>query len=357
MKPNKKETHCTRITAGGNRINYPEDVGTPTADMTLVKTFLNSVISTKGAKCVMLNVKDFYLNTPMKQYEYMWIKITDIPEEIIEHYKLRKIITEDGYIYCEIRKGIYGLLQAGIIAQELLQERLAKVGYHQSQIIPGLWTHKTRNICFTLVVNDCAIKYTKKEDLQHLIDALEKDYTISYDWDATKYINITIDWDYTKRKVYIHMPGYLAKALQWFNHPTPAKQQNSPHPHIAPKYGAKVQYSPEDDNSPPLNKEDMKYIQAVAGTLLYNGRAVDNTIVTSLSAVATKHLDRIRCLALNQIELDATNRRLVILGTKHDKAEYPVNQGTIIALIYTHRIERRCSHCTSNMSCSEWHIR
>ena len=40
-------------------------------------------------------------------------------------------------------------------------------------------------------------------------------------------------------------------------------------------------------------------------------------------------LDRISCLALNQIELNATNRRLVILGTKHDKAEYP---GTIIVL-------------------------
>ena len=40
--------------------------------------------------------------------------------------------------------------------------------------------------------------------------------------------------------------------------------------------------------SPPLDKEDTKYIQAVAGTLLHNGRAVDNTILTSLSAVATK---------------------------------------------------------------------
>ena len=110
MKPNKKETHRTRITAGGDRINYPEDMGTLTADMTLVKTFSNIVISTKGANCVMLNVKDFYLNTPTKQYEYMRIKIMDIPEEIIEHYKLRKIFTEDGYVYCEIRKGVYGLL-------------------------------------------------------------------------------------------------------------------------------------------------------------------------------------------------------------------------------------------------------
>ena len=59
MKPNKKETHCTRITAGGGRINYPKDVGTQTADMTLVKTFFNSVILTKGEKCIMLDVKDF----------------------------------------------------------------------------------------------------------------------------------------------------------------------------------------------------------------------------------------------------------------------------------------------------------
>jgi hypothetical protein len=33
--------------AGGDRINYPEDMGTPTADMTLVKILLNSVISAK----------------------------------------------------------------------------------------------------------------------------------------------------------------------------------------------------------------------------------------------------------------------------------------------------------------------
>ncbi len=92
----------------------------------------------RGAKCVMLDIKDFYLNTPMKRYEYMRIKITDIPEKIIKEYKMHEIVTEDGYVYCEIQKGMYSLPQAGIIAQEILQERLAKVGYHQSKIIPGL---------------------------------------------------------------------------------------------------------------------------------------------------------------------------------------------------------------------------
>jgi hypothetical protein len=138
IKSNKAETHRTRLTAGGDRINYPGDVGTPTADMTLFKILLNSIISTKNAKCLMLDVKDFYLNTPMTRYEYMRIKLTDIPEEIIVEYKLREIATPDGFVYIEIRKGMYGLPQAGIIAQQLLEKRLAKVGYHQSKIVPGL---------------------------------------------------------------------------------------------------------------------------------------------------------------------------------------------------------------------------
>ncbi len=81
--------------------------------MTLVKILLNSVISTKDARCVILDIKDFYLNTPMKRYEYMHLKLADIPEEIIEEYKLHEIVTDDSYVYCEIRKGMYGLPQAG----------------------------------------------------------------------------------------------------------------------------------------------------------------------------------------------------------------------------------------------------
>jgi hypothetical protein len=88
----------------------------------------------------------------------MQIKISDIPEEIIEEYNLCEIVTTDGYVYCKIRKGMYGLPQAVIIAQELLIERLAKHGYHQSKIIPGLWMHETRPTTFTLVVDNFTIK-------------------------------------------------------------------------------------------------------------------------------------------------------------------------------------------------------
>jgi hypothetical protein len=47
LQPNKEEKEPKRLTAGGDRINYPKDVRTPTADMALVEILLNSVISTK----------------------------------------------------------------------------------------------------------------------------------------------------------------------------------------------------------------------------------------------------------------------------------------------------------------------
>ncbi len=88
---------------------------------------------------------------------------------------------------------MYGLPQAGIIAQALLQECLAKVGYHQSKIIPGLWIHKTRKTCFTVFVDNFAIKCTNMEDAHHLFNALKQDYTITIDWGATKYTGLTLE--------------------------------------------------------------------------------------------------------------------------------------------------------------------
>ena len=75
----------------------------------------------------------------------------------------------------EIRKGIYGLPQAGILANNLLKKRLAKIGYFEVPHTPGLWKHITRPIQFTLVVDDFGIKYVGEEQAKHLLGALQKD--------------------------------------------------------------------------------------------------------------------------------------------------------------------------------------
>ncbi len=251
LKPNKEEVNQTRLMMGGDRINYPDDCGTPTADMILFKILVNCIISTPNAKCRMMDIKDFYLWTPMKLPEYMRLKLTDIPDEVIEHYNLQELATADEYVYCEVTKGMYGLPQAGIIAQELLEKRLGEHGYYQSKIINGLWKHKTRPICFCLVVDDFSVKYVNRADADHLINTIRKYYLMTVDEDATKYIGLTIQWDYTNRKAHIHMPGYLDKAFIRFNHEKPMKIQNSPHPHVPPNYGAKTQYAAEEIESPP----------------------------------------------------------------------------------------------------------
>ena len=72
IRPEKiDETNRTRLVAGGDRVHYPFDAGTPTADLLTVKLLINSVISTPGARFFTMDIKNFYLNTPMTRYEYM----------------------------------------------------------------------------------------------------------------------------------------------------------------------------------------------------------------------------------------------------------------------------------------------
>ena len=89
-------------------------------------------------------------------------------------YNLHDKVAGDGHVYVEIRKGMYGLPQAGILAQELLEKQLNEYGYSQSRLVPGLWTHTTQPISFTLVVNDFGVKYVGKENTMHLISILKQ---------------------------------------------------------------------------------------------------------------------------------------------------------------------------------------
>jgi hypothetical protein len=70
------------------------------------------------------------------------MKLELFPNDIIEEYDLRNKVDARGDVHCELCQRMYGLPQAGIIAQELLEERLLKVGYKQSKITPGYWTHQ-----------------------------------------------------------------------------------------------------------------------------------------------------------------------------------------------------------------------
>jgi hypothetical protein len=128
IKDHKDEKERTRLTVGGDPIEYPGDKSTRTAGLTTAKILINSVISTPSAKFLVIDIKNFYLNTPLGRFEYMVINLASFPQETIKKYGLNEL-AQDGKVYIEIQKGMYGLPQAGILANELLQRNLTKDGY------------------------------------------------------------------------------------------------------------------------------------------------------------------------------------------------------------------------------------
>jgi hypothetical protein len=93
------------------------------------------------------------------------------------------------------------------------------------------------------------------------------------------------------------MPSYIEKALKCFQHPPPIVPQDQLHQHIKKTYGAKVQPANPLDTSPHLNKAGKKFIQEVTGVFLYLVQAVDLTMLTTLSSLASnkQHLQKGRC--------------------------------------------------------------
>jgi hypothetical protein len=88
-RPQKEEETRTRLTMGGNLIDYPGDVSTPTADMLTAKILANSTISDPDAKWLGLDLKNFYLNNDLKCYEYARIPYRLIPTENQDSIQLR----------------------------------------------------------------------------------------------------------------------------------------------------------------------------------------------------------------------------------------------------------------------------
>jgi hypothetical protein len=169
--PKKVDPNQVRITVGGNLIEYPGELTTRTADLTTTKLLWNSVISTPGARYKTSDIKSFYLETPLDRFEYMRMPFDLIPPKFADAYDLHQN-QKGGYIYMEIRKGIYGLPQAGILANKLLKERLGRVVYYKMPHTHGLWKNATRPINFTLGVDDFGIKYEGEENLDHLLTAI-----------------------------------------------------------------------------------------------------------------------------------------------------------------------------------------
>jgi hypothetical protein len=191
----------------------------------------------------------------------MKMLLSRFPEEIVQNYNLNALAV-DGWVYIEIRKGMYVLKQAGLLTNQLLQTRLAPFGYYTAHHTPVLWLHTTGRISFTLVVDNFAVKYVGKQHAEHLRNALLRTYELTTDWAGTVYSGATLKWDYKNRTCYISMPGYVSKVISKFQHEAPKHLQDTPSKYITPLYGAKTQYATKDE-TPSLTAQQCLTIQKI----------------------------------------------------------------------------------------------
>ena len=234
------------------------------------------------------DIKDYFLATPMKECEYMKVQYKHIPIDIREHYNLNEKVTSDNCIYIRIKKGMYGLKQAAVLAYNQLKARLLPKGYSPVEGTVGLWEHTTRKTKFCLCVDDFGIKSDSETDRQHLLQALKNHYTVTTDSKGKHYCGLSIYWNYLKEYVDISMPGYIKKVLQKYQRLHPSKPVNTPHPYNVPVYGQKTQYAKPEDTSPLLDKKGTRYIQGIVGSLLYYSRATDSAILTALNELSSQ---------------------------------------------------------------------
>jgi len=45
-----------------------------------------------------VDIKDFYLNTPMERFEYMRLKLSELPKGFVEKFNLSPKVDENGYV-------------------------------------------------------------------------------------------------------------------------------------------------------------------------------------------------------------------------------------------------------------------
>ena len=289
-----KTHYRVRGTFGGNKqSSYSGITASYQASMTTVKILLNKTISDPNSKWMTMDITDMYLHTtlPDDQWEYMVININDIPQEIIDSYHLLDFVAPgESKVYFEVVKALYGMKQAGYLANKDVVEHLNNNGYTSSMHTPCLFRHHTDDIEFTLVTDDFGVRYGTKEAADKLLKVMNQKYPMTHDWSGKKYAGFDLLFDYETetRRVELSMKGYIHAVLKRFKHVVnPTHNVYSPEFFQPINYGSKdSQLVKEKDNSPNLSANDINLLQQITGCFLYYARGVDGTMLLTVDHIS-----------------------------------------------------------------------
>jgi hypothetical protein len=263
--------------------------------MTTFKILLNKAITerakTKRKNLLTADIKDFFLNTVMETPEYFTERVENIPPNIIEEYNMAPLIYKDhkrqSRVMFEVNKGLYGLPQASLLAHLQMNKHLAQIGYHECIETPCLYTNTQNRLAFTLVVDDFCVYYEDTEEVDKLLEHIEKAYVITRDWECESYLGMRIQFSQDHDEVAISIPDYVQRAVKRFMGNELPVHQLSPLKYEQVNWFT-TKLPAQLDLGPKIGADEILWLQQLIGTFLYYARAVDPTILVAINKLAVQ---------------------------------------------------------------------
>ena len=266
------------ITAWGHLSECDSETATNSTSIWTIKMLLNSVSSTQGAKFSTLDIKSVHPKSLLWDSQCTRFNLSQTPKDFQSQHNLHALVDNPGCVCAQINWSLHRLEENGSIANEdIVVDHSLQFGRHEIKHTAGLFTHVTRPIQFSLVVDDFGVKWVNHADLNHLLESPRTKHTMTCDSEWKQFAEMHLQWNCDTGKVVCSMDWHVKDALRELEVTKSKRHFKGP----TINCGARIQFV-KDGNSPSLTPHQIEFIQQVIRKFLFMARAADNTLLLAL---------------------------------------------------------------------------
>jgi hypothetical protein len=185
---------------------------------------------------------------------------------------------------------MYGHPVSGLLSNKHLFETIKEAGYYEDSRVPCLLKHKTKSIIGAIVVDDIGLKARSKDDVMHLVNAIEKVWKVKINWKGDRYVGMDLKWNYNPDNptLEISCDQVIPDALKRFYPNQTLKGADTPGLEekgwtLGPDNKVVIA---EDEETIPM-PEKTKFVQQFTGTLSHAARIVRHDLLPAVNEIAS----------------------------------------------------------------------
>jgi hypothetical protein len=185
---------------------------------------------------------------------------------------------------------MYGHPVSGLLSNKHLFKTIKDAGYYEDSLVPCLLKHVTKPTIGVIVVDDIGLKVRSKEDVLHLVEAIEKVWKVKINWKGDKYVGMDLEWDYDPKDptLEISCDQALPDALKRFYPNQILKGADTPGLEVKGwTLGSDNKVVIVEEDEPIPMPEKTKFVQQFTGTLSHAARIVRHDLMPAVNEIAS----------------------------------------------------------------------